>query len=309
MAEVGPGSMRVGRLIGRLGVVTMPAIERGLGLADRVVRRHVAKLEAIGWCARTPGLRGYGSLVWMTDTGLNGIGLVDLPALRAPDPFSIQTMRTVRVAWVAAEIEAAGHRWKAVRELALAPDRWGVQVANERGGKSRRLPDLVFWPASGDGLPVAVVVVHGPPKPRRERAALEGWQGSIAAGQYAQVRYVAGPSSARRREGVAARVGLTATQLIAGDRAVKHESPVPAETIESLAEASTSAEVTAVAVPVPPQPVPDPPPPVPGHAPRQSRLHAPAETPERAAERQELIRELLGQEETPSRRRWRRRSP
>lgn len=167
MAEVGPGSMRVGRLIGRLGVVTMPAIERGLGLADRVVRRHVAKLEAIGWCARTPALRGYGSLVWMTDTGLNGIGLVDLPALRAPDPFSIQTMRTVRVAWVAAEIEAAGHRWKAVRELALAPDRWGVQVANERGGKSRRLPDLVFWPASGDGLPVAVVVVHG----RRSHAA------------------------------------------------------------------------------------------------------------------------------------------
>ena len=48
MVEVGPGSIRVGRFIGRLGVVTMPAIGYGLGLADRVVRRHVAKLEASG---------------------------------------------------------------------------------------------------------------------------------------------------------------------------------------------------------------------------------------------------------------------
>ena len=43
--EIGPGSIRVGRFIGRLGVVPMPAVERGLGLTDRVVRRHVAKLE------------------------------------------------------------------------------------------------------------------------------------------------------------------------------------------------------------------------------------------------------------------------
>ena len=136
--------MRVGRFIGRLGVVTMPA------------------------------MRGDGSLVWMTASGLNGVDLVGLPALRAPDPFSIQTMHTIRVAWAAADIEAAGHEWKAVRELSLAPDRWGAQVSNERGGKSRQLPDLVFWPAPDDGLPVAVVVVHGPPKPRREWAALEG---------------------------------------------------------------------------------------------------------------------------------------
>ena len=107
MVEVGPGSMRVGRFIGRLGIVTMPVIERGLGLVDRVVRRHVAKLERVGWCARTPAIRGYGSLVWMTATGLAGVDLVDLRAVRAPDPFSIQTMRTVRLAWVAADIEAA----------------------------------------------------------------------------------------------------------------------------------------------------------------------------------------------------------
>lgn len=300
--EVGPGSMRVGRFIGQLGVVTMPAIACGLGLADRVIRRHVAKLEAIGWCARTPAIRGYGSMVWMTATGLNGVMLAGLPAVRAPDPFSIPTMQTVRVAWVAADIEAAGHQWQAPRELALAPARWGVQVRNERGGKGRRLPDLVYWP-SDNGLPVAVVVEHGLPKPRRERAALEGWKASIAAGQYTQVRYVADPSSARRLEDVAARIGLTATQLIARERVVADEPPVPAEPIDNRADASPSAEVTPVAVTVP-----NAPPPVPVHTPRPSTPQAPARTPEQVAERQKLIRELLGQEEPAGQRRWRRRT-
>ena len=92
---------------------------------------------------------------------------------RAPDPFSPRTLRSIRVAWAAADIERAGHQWIASRELALAPGRWGAQVANERGGRSRRLPDLVFWPTSDGRLPVAVVVVQGQSNPRRERVALE----------------------------------------------------------------------------------------------------------------------------------------
>ena len=302
MVEVGPGSMRVGRFIGRLGVVTMPVIAYGLGLADRVVRRHVAKLEAIGWCARTPAIRGYGSLVWMTPTGLAGVDLAGLPVVRSPDPFSIQTMRTVRLAWVVADIEAAGHQWKATRELALAPDRWGTQINNERGTKSRQLPDLVFWPAPGDGLSVAVVVEHGLPKPRREKAALEGWKRSLAAGQYAQVRYVADPSSARRLDDEAARVGLPSTQLIISERVATDEPPVPAQPVQTLANAPTAAETTPV-----PVPVPDPPKPPPAPTPQPSPQE-PARTPEQAAERQRPIRQMLGQEEPAVRRRWRRRS-
>jgi hypothetical protein len=82
--ELGPGSVRVGRLIGRLGVVAMPALERGLGLADRVVRRHVAKLEKVGWCERMAAIRGDGMLVWLTASGLDAVGLGELPAIRAP---------------------------------------------------------------------------------------------------------------------------------------------------------------------------------------------------------------------------------
>jgi hypothetical protein len=210
---MGPGSVRVGQFIGRLGVVPMPAIEHGLGLVDRVVRRHVAKLERAGWCERMPTIRGDGMLVWLTAYGLDGVGLGALPALRAPGRFSAQTMRRVGVAWAAADIERAGHQWIASREMAVAPGRWGVQVANERGGHSRRLPDLVFWPAGGVELRVAVVVIQGLPKPRRERAALAGWRAAISAGEYVQVRYLAGPTSSAHLRHVAADIGLTAAQF------------------------------------------------------------------------------------------------
>jgi hypothetical protein len=171
----------------------MPAVGRGLGLVERVVRRHVAKLEKVGWCQRIPAVRGEGMLVWMTSSGLDGVGLGELPAPRAPDPFSPEILRGARVAWAAADIERAGHQWIAIRELALAPDGWGAEIANERGGYSRRLPDLVFWPACDRRRQAAVVLAPGLTNPRRERAALEGWQRSIVAGRYAQVHYVAGP--------------------------------------------------------------------------------------------------------------------
>jgi hypothetical protein len=50
--RAGPGTLRVGRFIGRLGVVAVPAVEIALGLDERVVRRHVAKLERLGWLGR-----------------------------------------------------------------------------------------------------------------------------------------------------------------------------------------------------------------------------------------------------------------
>ena len=117
-------------------------------------------------------------------------------------------MHSIRVAWAAADIEHAGHRWIAGRELALAPDGWGAEIANERGGYSRRLPDLVFWPARDPRRQAAVVIAPGLTNPRRQRAALEGWQRSILAGQYAQVHYLAGPAFVSHLRGVAEDIGL-----------------------------------------------------------------------------------------------------
>ncbi len=162
-----------------------------------------------------------------------------------PTPFSVQTQHAVRVAWAAAEIEHADYRWNTARELALAPDRWGAEVSNERGGRSRRLPDLVFWPAP-DEIPVAVIVVHGPPKPRREQATLEGWRNSLAAGQYAQVRCLAHPNAAHRLEQLAVRIGLAAPQFTAGDRVVLHE---PAVVPSNVAQMAIAAEPVATLEP------------------------------------------------------------
>ena len=298
--KMGPGSVRVGRFVGRLGVVAMPAVERGLGLVDRVVRRHVAKLEKVGWCMRAPAIRGDGMLVWLTPSGLDGVGLGELPALRAPDPLSPQTLRSIRVAWAAADIERAGHQWIASREMALAPGRWGAEAANERGGHSRRLPDLAFWPAGDGGLQVAVVVVQGQSNPRRERAALEGWQASILASRYAQVRYLAGPATARHLGRLAADIGLTAPQFIAGERVMADEPPVRRSVIENVDEASVAVETAPVAAPDLQRPSP-------AHVvPQCSSSVEPVETSEQAAERRKLINEVLGHEEPSRRRRWRR---
>jgi hypothetical protein len=237
--EIGPGSIRVGRFIGRLGVVPMPAIERGLGLVDRVVRRHAAKLEKVGWCARAPATRGDGTLVWMTATGLQGVGLAELPAPRAPTRFSAQTMHSVRVAWAAADIEHAGHHWIAGRELALTPGDWGAKIANERGGYSRRLPDLVFWPPRDRRLQAAVVICPGLTNPRRQRAALECWQRSILAGQYAQVHYLASPAFVSHLKGVAKAIGA-APQLIISERVIADEYPVLASVIDTVDQQSVA---------------------------------------------------------------------
>jgi hypothetical protein len=218
----------------------MPAVGRGVGLVDRVVRRHVAKLERVGWCERTPAVRGDGMLVWMTATGLDRVGLGQLPAPRAPNPFSPQTLYSTRVAWAAADIERAGHQWVAGRELALAPGEWGAEIANERGGYSRRLPDLVFWPPRDRRRQAAVVLAPRLSNPRRERAALQGWQRSILAGQYTQVHFLAGSAFVSHLRRVAEDIGLTAPQLIVGERVMADELPVLASVIEAVDEESAA---------------------------------------------------------------------
>ena len=69
---LGPGTVRVGRFVGKLGVVSLPSVEAGLGLDQRVVRRHVARLEAAGWLIRSPWVWGEGSVVWLTGAGVEG---------------------------------------------------------------------------------------------------------------------------------------------------------------------------------------------------------------------------------------------
>ncbi|HTU95847.1 MAG TPA: hypothetical protein VMF14_08415 [Solirubrobacteraceae bacterium] len=298
----------MGRFIGRLGVVPMPVIEQGLGVVDRVVRRHVAKLEKVGWCERMATIRGDGMLVWLTPPGLDGVGLGELPAVRAPQRFSPRTSHSIRVAWAAADIQRAAHRWLTHREMRLAPSQWGIQVANERGGLSRRLPDLAYLPASADTLHVAVVIDEHS-NPRRERAALEGWRASILAGQYAHVRYVAGLAAATHLSRVATELGLTASQFSAGDHVVADEIAVEPPILENLGRGPAAVTQAPLRVDTAPLAPPDLPRPSAAHVvPQSSSSQEPAETPERTAAQQRLITQLLGHDERPRRRRWRRRA-
>jgi hypothetical protein len=148
-------------------------------------------------------------------------------------------MHSIRVAWSAADIEHAGHQWIAGRELALAPDGWSAEIANERGGYSRRLPDLVFWPPRDPGRQMAVVIHRGMPNPRRERAAIACWQRSILAGRYAQVHYLASPAFVSHLKGVAKTI-RAAPQLIISERVITDEHLVLAPVIENVDQQSVA---------------------------------------------------------------------
>ena len=300
---LGPGSIRVGRFVGRLGVVGMPAVGVGLGLAERVVRRHVARLEAAGWLARQVAIRGEGSLVWLTGLGLSGVGLGELAAVRAPAAFSRQTMHSVGVAWVAAELQRGGVGWLAVRELALDRERWQVQIANDRGGTSPRLPDLVAWPQNISRQPVAIIVDRGQLNKARQRVALEGWRAAIASGRYAQVRYQTAPNAASGLIRLAREIGLTAPQFGVEQRLTADQLLTPPPTGEP--DAATSADAQR-----PPAPLIAPPPPpstanLDPYSPEPADTSPPPAVAPRSAD--EVLRELLGDPNPRPRRRWRRR--
>jgi hypothetical protein len=225
----GPGSLRVGRFIGRLGVVSLPAVQAGLDLDQRVVRRHVAKLEAAGWLARTP--------------------------------------------WV-----------------------WGEVKRSKTPG--------------------AVIAESGGRREDRQKMILEGWRDAIWSGRYLGVRYdCASPSVARWINRLAKKVGLTdsdftaavqttAEQIAALPPAAPDDEPAIDEARPSGEPARASGEDVQTA-------------PAQASSPRESAELAPSEpsepepepepeTAEAAAEREGVIREVLGMGEPKPRRRWRR---
>src|SRR5271167_3240998 len=123
----GPGTVRVASFVGKLGVVSLPSVEAGLDLDQRVVRRHVARLEAAGWMVRSPWIWGEGSVVWLTGAGLEAAGLGGLRAFKSP-PAPTTIAHGVLVGWSAARAERRHRVWRSSRELAVDPERWAVQT-------------------------------------------------------------------------------------------------------------------------------------------------------------------------------------
>ena len=204
----GPGAVRVGRWVGRLGVASLPAAAAGLGLQERVVRRHAARLQEAAWLDRAPGPWGDGSVLWLTHRGMLAVGLAGLQPVKAgsaPSPTLIA--HAVRVSWSAAQAQRHGRLWRSARELALERERWEVKTWGERGWTTI-LPDLTVCDA-GSQPPAAVVIETAYRRASRQRAILEGWRDAIRAGRYAAVQYdCASAENATRITKLAEQVGL-----------------------------------------------------------------------------------------------------
>jgi hypothetical protein len=311
--QLGPGSVRVGRWVGRLGVVSLPAVEVALSLDARVVRRHVARLEEAGCLRRAAGMRGEGSVVWLTERGLGAVGLGGLTAVRAsPAPSAGVAAHAVQVAWSAARAERRGRMWLSARELALEPGRWEVQVRGERGWH-RLLPDLAVWPGPDAPAPFALMIDSGFKRSGRQRAILEAWRAAIHAGRYAGVRYdCASEQAARKITSVGEKLGLHGSVFVA----VKQTSPEEIATIEPKQgqdQAIAAARPPSIDSQEPREQDSEPVVP-PGRQserieelPPAIRPPEPLESPEAAAERERSYREIFGiPEPKPKRRRWRR---
>lgn len=310
-SRIGPGSLRVGRFIGRLGVVSLPAVEVGLDLDERVVRRHVARLEAAGWLGRAAGFWGEGSVAWLMARGLGGAGLGELRPVKVP-PRPATVSHGVLVGWSAARVQRRGRPWRSARELALDAEQWAIRVRGEGGASRGRLPDLAVW-LSASKSPVALVVDAGLARADRQRAILEGWRDAIDSGQYLGVRYeCTSESVADRVFHLAEKVHLDEREFLAvvqprrdeilglasegsgAEEPVLSTAEAKAETRESteavqLSLLSTPA-LTAAATRAP-SPTPQPPEP---------------ESQVAQEQREQLLRELLGVKE-PTRRRCARR--
>ena len=302
----GPGTLRVGRFIGRLGLVSLPAVQAGLDLDQRVVRRHIAKLEAAGWLGRAPWVWERAPIAWLTSLGVERTGLGGIRAVKAP-PAPTTIAHGVLVGWSAARAEKRGRVWNSARELALDPERWAVQMRCERGS-TKQLPDLAVW-LTRSGPPIALIAESGGRREDRQKWILEGWRDSLYAGQYSAVLYdCANESVARWIDRLAKKAGLARSKFNAvvqprveeianvapaADDDVASENKRDAElpsSSEVRVEPARALETRTAVTTAPPA------------APAEPRPETPVET----AERERRYREIFGIPEPRQRRRWRR---
>jgi len=290
-------------------VVSIPAVQAGLALDQRVVRRHVRKLETAGWLARAPWVWGEGSVVWLTAAGIEGAGLGGVRAVKSP-PAPTTIAHGVLVGWSAARVQQRGHVWKSARELALDADRWAVPARCERG-YTLQLPDVAVWP-EGWETPGAVIAESGGRREDRQKLILEGWRDAVWSGRYHAVRYdCASQSVATWIARLAGKIGLTDMQFTA-------QAQTTAEQIAALSPAVVPADAAPTTPPLsteagPTNHQPDHPAPAgeptAQEAPEQStdETTPPPEpdTAEAVAERERMYRDVFGMDKEP-RRRWRR---
>jgi hypothetical protein len=300
----GPGTLRVGRFIGRLGIVSLTAVEVGLDLDERVVRRHVAKLETAGWLERAPWIWGQGSVAWLTREGVELVGLGGLRAVKSP-PAPMTISHAISVGWTAARLERRGRTWRSSRELDLERDRWGVPTRSERGF-TEQLPDLALW-LKPSGPPVAVILETGRRREDRQKMMLDAWAQAIRSGQYARVHYdCASTAAALLITRLAKKVGLAAPELVARMQMSPQELAKLGPAADDDVAVAANGDPIEASTTLPREPIRAPEGPAVPDVPRQQRVCPEVEAPGAVEARKELSRHILGIEEPRPRRPWRR---
>jgi hypothetical protein len=275
----------------------------GLDLDERVVRRHVSKLEAAGWLDRMPWIWGEGSVAWLTSAGTEGVRLGGLRSIKTP-PSNTMTDHAVFVGWSAARLERRGRLWKSARELIIDAKRWAVPTRCERG-YTTVMPDLVCWLQNE---PIAIIAESGFRREDRQKWILEGWRDAIGSGLYAGVRYdCASESVAGWINRLAKKVWLSGSTFSAQIQpTAAHIAEMSATPLASIASRASDQPpaLPQPRVTTPPPPTP-PPRPIGEHEPEPATSRGPR-TAEEEAEHERLLRDLLGQSDPKPRRRWRR---
>ena len=139
--RAGPASLDGLRWLARVGPASVEAWGCAMGWGRSAAFSHARRLEREGWLARYPMLRGHGSLLVATSSGVRMVG-VDVSPARAPAPTWWAHLQAC--GWVAAWLTVRGRVMQGCREVEADPA-WSGQIRwHDRKGthRSGHRPDL-----------------------------------------------------------------------------------------------------------------------------------------------------------------------
>jgi hypothetical protein len=148
MASAGRGGLRPGPAsleglvwLARVGPAPVEAWRCAMGWSRSAAFSHGQRLEREGWLARYPMLRGHGSLLVATSSGVRMAGVAVSPA-RPPAPTWWAHLQAC--GWVAAWLTVRGREMQGCREVEADPTwRGGVRWHDGKGAhRSAHRPDL-----------------------------------------------------------------------------------------------------------------------------------------------------------------------
>lgn len=186
LLRAGPASCAGLRWLARVGPSPLEAWRCAMGWAYRTAHSHAQRLEREGWLVRYAMMRGSGSLLAATNSGIRA---AELELTAGPRPTPTLWAHDCGCAWTAAWLTVREAEWRGPRELLGDPSISGRLEWQTGAGwrRSTHRPDLMLTIDAGQ----VVVEVELQRKSTKRLAAILGLYGAwIAASRIAGVVYV-----------------------------------------------------------------------------------------------------------------------